>query len=65
MTPSRNDPDSQALAEQKSDFTAEGAPAPTKQAPSAQDRAEATTTPRTQPPRGTLTLKRPSRARYP
>jgi hypothetical protein len=65
MTPSRNEPDPQALAEQKRDFTSEGAPAPGKQAPSAQDRAEAATAPRTQPHRETLTLKRPSRARYP
>jgi hypothetical protein len=65
MRVEHHEPDPQALARQKSDFTAEGAPFPCQQAPSAQDRADAGTPLRTKPHRDTLTLKRPSRARYP
>lgn len=66
MTPNRNDPDPQALAEQKIDFTAEGAPAPdTLPSPppprlGAGDGAAPLTA---KLHRATLTLKRESRAR--
>lgn len=68
MIPPRNELAPQTLAEQKRDFTAEGAPAPDKQAPSSTPRqacADAATQPPAKLHRETLTLKRASRARYP
>lgn len=66
MIPSRNDPAPKALAEQKRDFTAEGAPAPDKLPPPPPPRQSHTdtATPLTAKiHRETLTLKRDSQAR--
>ncbi|GEM_PF-2556333 len=66
MTNNRNDPDRQSLAEQKRDFTAEGAPAPDRlpsPPPPRLGASDAATPLTAKLHRATLTLKRESRAR--